>query len=92
MEEGRTDRRLKQGVVVSNKMQKTCVVRVSRKFKHPMYEKIIERSKKYYAHTEEKLNVGDVVAIMETRPLSKLKCWRIVQVIEKAKEPVEVLD
>lgn len=78
-------RREKQGVVVSNKMQKTVVVKVDRKFRHPQYDKVIVRSKKYYAHDESgELKAGDVVSIMETRPLSKLKRWRVTSVVEKA--------
>lgn len=71
-------RNVKTGVVVSNKMQKTVVVKVDRTFRHPIYEKVITRAKKYYAHNESKtLNVGDTVTIEETRPLSKLKRWRV---------------
>lgn len=77
----RATRKTKQGVVVSNKMQKTVVVRVDRTVRHPRYDKIITRSKKYYAHDEESCaKEGDVVTIMETRPLSKLKRWRVVDV------------
>jgi small subunit ribosomal protein S17 len=72
-------RKVRKGVVVSNKMQKTVVVRVDRTIRHPRYEKVIIRSKKYYAHDEtNSARIGDVVTIMETRPLSKLKCWRVV--------------
>lgn len=84
MEQERPDsrRKVKQGVVVSNKMTKTVVVEVNRTFRHPRYEKVIKRSKKFYAHSEEQnLNVGDKVVIMETRPLSKLKRWRVVSVV-----------
>ncbi len=69
--------RVKVGVVVSNKMQKTATVRVDRTFPHPKYSKVITRGKKYYAHTEETVNVGDKVQIIETRPLSKNKRWRV---------------
>lgn len=73
------NRNVKTGVVVSNKMQKTVVVKVDRTFRHPVYEKVITRAKKYYAHNESKtLNIGDTVTIEETRPLSKLKRWRVV--------------
>lgn len=73
-------RKVRKGVVVSNKMQKTVVVRVDRTIRHPRYEKVVIRSKKYYAHDEANTaQVGDVVTIMETRPLSKLKCWRVVE-------------
>ena len=81
----RDSRKLKQGVVVSNKMQKTVVVKVDRKFRHPQYDKVVVRSKKYYAHDESaSLQPGDVVSIMETRPLSKLKRWRVAEVVQKA--------
>lgn len=73
------NRNVKTGVVVSNKMNKTVVVKVDRTFRHPVYEKVITRGKKYYAHNESKtLNIGDTVSIEETRPLSKLKRWRVV--------------
>lgn len=88
-EDIRQNRREKQGVVVSNKMQKTVVVKVDRKFRHPQYDKVIVRSKKYYAHDESgSLKAGDVVSIMETRPLSKLKRWRVTSVVEKAQANV----
>lgn len=78
-EDNRNSRNVKTGVVVSNKMQKTVVVKVDRTFRHPVYEKVITRGKKYYAHNESlTLNVGDTVKIQETRPLSKLKRWRVV--------------
>lgn len=78
-QEGRGSRKLKKGVVVSNKMQKTVVVKVDRTMRHPLYGKVVTRSKKYYAHNEsEPLQIGDEVQIMETRPLSKLKRWRVV--------------
>lgn len=74
------------GVVVSNKMQKSVVVAVKRKVKHPIYGKFVNRTTKFYAHDEENTcNVGDVVRIMETRRLSKTKCWRLVEIIERAK-------
>lgn len=71
-------RKVKKGIVVSNKMQKTVVVKVERTIRHPRYKKVVTRAKKYYAHNETPLNVGDEVKIMETRPLSKLKRWRVV--------------
>jgi small subunit ribosomal protein S17 len=78
--EDRTNRKLKQGVVVSNKMNKTVVVKVTRTIRHPKYEKVVSRAKKYYAHNENpSLQIGDKVTIMETRPLSKLKRWRVVE-------------
>lgn len=73
--------RMKEGVVVSNKMQKTVTVRVDRTYAHPKYGKVITRGKKYYAHTEETLPVGQKVKIIETRPLSKMKRWRVEKVL-----------
>lgn len=73
-------RKRKQGVVVSNKMDKTVVVELETTQLHPQYGKVITRKKKIYAHTDENnLNIGDVVEVVETRPLSKLKRWRVVQ-------------
>jgi len=72
--------------VVSNKMQKSIVVAVKRKVKHPIYGKFVNRTTKFYAHDEQNTcTVGDTVRIMETRPLSKTKCWRLVEIIERAK-------
>lgn len=72
------------GVVVSDKMDKTVVVRVTRRFEHPFYKKYIERSKKYHAHDERnECKVGDVVIIEETRPLSKTKRWRVVEILQR---------
>lgn len=74
------NRKIKRGVVVSNKMQKTVIVKVERTERHPRYDKVITRVKKYYAHydnPDQPLNVGDSVTIVETRPLSKLKRWRV---------------
>jgi small subunit ribosomal protein S17 len=74
------------GVVTSNKMDKSIVVAVKRKVKHPIYGKFINRTKKLMAHDEEnKCNIGDTVKISETRPLSKKKTWRLVEIIERAK-------
>ena len=74
------------GVVVSNKMEKSIVVLVERKVKHPKYGKFVKKSTKFMAHDEKnECNIGDVVRIMETRPLSKNKCWRLVEIIERAK-------
>ncbi|MEQ8238258.1 MAG: 30S ribosomal protein S17 [Cyclobacteriaceae bacterium] len=74
------------GQVVSNKMQKTITVAVNRKEKHPIYGKFIRKTTKFTAHDEtEDCNIGDTVKIMETRPLSKNKRWRLVEVIERAK-------
>ncbi len=72
-------KRVLSGVVVSDKMDKTVVVRVERRFTHPTYKKIIRRSKKYSAHDEtNRCKVGDVVTIRECRPISKNKCWEVV--------------
>ena len=74
------------GVVVSNKMEKSIVVLVERKVKHPLYGKFVKKSTKFMAHDEKnEANMGDTVRIMETRPLSKNKCWRLVEIVEKAK-------
>ncbi len=79
-------RKTRVGVVVSNKMDKTIVVAVERLVKHPLYHKYIKQTTKFKAHDEENTcNVGDKVRIMETRPLSKDKRWRLVEVIERAK-------
>jgi small subunit ribosomal protein S17 len=74
------------GVVISNKMEKSIVVAVKRKVKHPIYGKFINKTKKLMAHDEENsCNIGDTVRISETRPLSKTKTWRLVEIIERAK-------
>ena len=74
------------GVVVSNKMDKSIVILVERKVKHPKYGKFVKKSTKFMAHYEKnEANMGDTVRIMETRPLSKNKCWRLVEIVEKAK-------
>ena len=74
------------GVVVSNKMDKSIVILVERKVKHPKYGKFVKKSPKFMAHDEKnEANMGDTVRIMETRPLSKNKCWRLVEIVEKAK-------
>ena len=88
--ETRNSRKIRKGVVVSNKMDKTVVVRVSRTIRHPRYEKIVLSSAKYYAHNGiGTLNIGDEVLIMETRPLSKLKRWRVVSKVQKEKNSAE---
>ena len=69
----------KTGVVVSNKMDKTVTIRVETTLTHPLYKKVVKRAKKYYAHTETPLEIGTTVKIMSTRPLSKLKRWRVVE-------------
>lgn len=78
MEQDRGNRKVQKGTVVSNKMQKTVVVKVERTFRHPFYGKVVTRAKKYYAHNETPVQIGDKVKIVETRPLSKLKRWRVV--------------
>ena len=84
--ETRNLRKEKIGTVVSNKMQKSITVAVHRKVKHPMYGKFIGKTTKFMAHDDKnECNIGDTVRIMETRPLSKNKCWRLVEIIEKAK-------
>ena len=84
--EERNLRKVRQGVVVSNKMDKSIVVAVRWKEKHPMYGKFVNKTKKYHVHDENnECGEGDVVRIMETRPLSKTKRWRLLQIVEKAK-------
>ncbi|MBW6533535.1 MAG: 30S ribosomal protein S17 [Mariniphaga sp.] len=79
-------RKERVGVVVSNKMDKTIVVAEKRKVKHPIYGKFLNKTTKFYAHDEKNdCNIGDLVKIMETRPLSKNKCWRLIEIIERAK-------
>jgi small subunit ribosomal protein S17 len=79
-------RKVRQGKVVSDKMQKTVVVDVESRMRHPLYGRIVRRSKKYKAHDEaSECHVGDVVEIMECRPLSREKNWRVVRVVEKAR-------
>ena len=84
--EQRGYRKTRVGVVVSDKMDKTVVVLISDKSKHPLYKKTITTSKRIKAHDENnECGIGDTVRIMETRPLSKLKRWRLIEIIEKAK-------
>ncbi len=84
--ESRKLRKEKIGVVVSNKMDKSVVVEVERKVKHPKYGKFVKKSSRFMAHDEKKeCSEGDKVRIAETRPLSKNKCWRLVEIIEKVK-------
>jgi len=86
MEANRNLRKERLGVVVSDQMEKSIVVAVKRKVKHPIYGKFVNKTKKFVAHDEENTcNVGDFVKIMETRPLSKRKNWRLVEIIERAK-------
>jgi small subunit ribosomal protein S17 len=82
----RNDRKERIGKVVSNKMQKTITVTVDRKVKHPIYGKFVNRTTKFKAHDEtNSAGIGDTVRIMETRPLSKEKRWRLIEIVEKAK-------
>ena len=84
--ENRNLRKERIGVVISNKMEKSIVVSEVKRVKHPMYGKFVLKTKKYHAHDDlNDCNVGDTVKIMETRPLSKSKCWRLVEIIERAK-------
>ena len=79
-------RKIRQGVVTSNKMTKTITVAVERKVKHPIYGKFVKKTTRFHAHDEKnECTIGDVVKIMETRPLSKTKRWRLVEVVEKVK-------
>ena len=84
--ETRNFRKTRQGVVISDKMEKSIVIAAKFKEKHPLYGKFVQKTKKYHAHDENnEAHVGDTVLIMETRPLSKTKRWRLVSIIEKAK-------
>jgi small subunit ribosomal protein S17 len=84
--ETRTHRKERVGVVTSNKMEKSVVVSVLRRVKHPKYGKFVKKSSKFMAHDDgNQCNIGDTVRIMETRPLSKNKCWRLVEILERAK-------
>ena len=84
--EERNRRKVREGLVTSNKMEKSIVVSVERKLKHPKYGKFLKRTTKLMAHDEKnECNIGDRVRVMETRPLSKNKCWRLVEIVEKAK-------
>ena len=82
----RNIRKTRIGVVTSNKMTKTITVAVERKVKHPIYGKFVKKTTKFHAHDEKnEASIGDVVRIMETRPLSKTKRWRLVEIVEKVK-------
>jgi small subunit ribosomal protein S17 len=82
----RTRRKVRTGVVVSDKMDKTVLVRIDRKVRHPLYRKTVARANKLAAHDENNdAHVGDTVRVMETRPLSKSKRWRVVEIVERAK-------
>lgn len=82
----RNARKVREGIVTSNKMDRTAVVTVTERVRHPRYNKTMQQDKKLYVHDEANdLNVGDRVRVMETRPLSKLKRWRVVEVLERAR-------
>jgi len=84
--ESRNLRKERVGIVTSNKMTKTITVLVERKMQHPIYGKFVKKSKKFAAHDEkDECNIGDTVRIMETRPISKNKRWRLVEILERAK-------
>ena len=84
--EERNLRKERVGLVISDKMDKTVVVAITERVKHPLYKKIVSRTKKLKAHDENNAcGIGDKVRVAETRPLSKDKCWRVVEIIEKAK-------
>ncbi|MFP4065159.1 MAG: 30S ribosomal protein S17 [Bacteroidales bacterium] len=84
--ESRKTRKERTGLVVSNKMDKSIVVEVLRRVRHPMYGKFVKKTSRFMAHDEKNdSNIGDKVRIMETRPLSKNKCWRLVEILERAK-------
>ena len=86
MTETRNLRKTRVGIVVSNKMEKTIVVAIRDNVKHPVYNKIVKRTTKIHAHDENnECSIGDIVEVMETRPLSKTKRWRLVQIVEKVK-------
>ena len=86
MTDTRNSRKVRQGVVVSATNDKTIVVKISERKPHPVYKKMMTTTKKFHAHDEQnEAGVGDTVQIMETRPMSKQKRWRLVQIIEKAK-------
>ena len=86
MEDKRNLRKERIGVVTSNKMDKSIVVAQTTKVKHPLYGKFVLKTKRYHAHDETNdCNIGDTVRISETRPLSKSKCWRLVEISERAK-------
>jgi small subunit ribosomal protein S17 len=87
----RGNRKERVGEVISNKMTKTIVVRVERRFPHPQFKKVVTAFSKFYAHDEKsEAKVGDRVRIQESRPLSKLKRWRLVEVVERNAEPEKV--
>ncbi|SHE81083.1 SSU ribosomal protein S17P [Desulforamulus putei DSM 12395] len=87
VEQGRNMRKVRQGKVVSDKMDKTVVVAVEDRVRHPLYNRTIRKTKKFKAHDEENsCRIGDTVRIMETRPLSKEKRWRVIEILERAEQ------
>jgi small subunit ribosomal protein S17 len=85
-------RKVRVGKIISDKMQKTVVVEITRLVRHPLYKKTIKRKKKFYAHDEnEECKVGDIVEIMETRPLSRLKRWRVIRILERSDDKTSKL-
>lgn len=87
VEENRNLRKVRQGKVVSDKMEKTIVVAVEDRVRHPLYQRTIRQTKKFKAHDEEnRCRTGDTVRIMETRPLSKDKRWRVIEILERAEQ------
>lgn len=84
-EETRGSRKVRQGLVVSAKMAKTVVVSIERRVQHPLYGKVVRRTKRFKAHDDHQCDVGDRVEIMETRPISKEKRWRVTRILEKVK-------
>ena len=87
----KSKRKVLVGEVVSTKMQKTIVIEVTRKFSHPLYTRVMSRDKRFYAHDEKKeAHLGDVVRIEETRPLSKLKRWRLLEIVRRSALAPEV--
>lgn len=84
-EAARGSRKVRRGIVSSNKMDKTCVVRLERSYQHPLYGKIVRKSRTVKVHDTIGCDIGDSVEIMETRPISKEKRWRIVQILQKVK-------
>ena len=81
----RGQRKERQGIVISAKMDKSITVAADRYVAHPLYKKVVRRTKKFHVHDEENTcNVGDVVRIRETRPLSKTKCWKLIEVVKRA--------
>ena len=88
IETQRAPRKERLGEVISNRMHKTIVVRVQRRFQHRRFKKVVTAYSKFYAHDEKgEAKVGDQVRIEETRPLSKMKCWRLVEIVGRAQEP-----